>query len=64
MSRMTRAFVRAAHFGYRFMLGGDHVKPPKDERPCLVCKKPHRNNNCFCSAECCRAYRARQRDAN
>ena len=32
-------------------------------RPCLWCKKPHQNNNCFCSAECCRAYNGANKHA-
>lgn len=25
------------------------------ERKCMMCDELHTNNNCYCSAECCRA---------
>lgn len=36
----------------------DYVKL---DRPCLRCKKPHRHNNSFCSAECCRLWTAERK---
>jgi hypothetical protein len=32
-------------------------KPPNRRRPCLVCRKPHENNNSFCSAACCAEFK-------
>jgi len=32
--------------------------PSKGPRPCIQCKHLHSHNNSFCSADCCRAYKA------
>lgn len=34
-------------------------RPKNDERPCIVCQKPHTGNNAFCSADCCRKHKSR-----
>jgi len=42
---------------------GRHPDPSTDrlERECIRCGTPHRHNNAFCSAECCKAWRAEKR---
>lgn len=42
------------------MFGRSGYREPKKPRPCLNCKKPHIHNNSFCSAECCKEYRAKK----
>ena len=32
-------------------------------RPCSNCGKPKVHNNSFCSAECCREYKAKQKES-
>lgn len=35
---------------------------PQAEWPkCLLCRKPKNHNNSFCSAECCKKYKAGER---
>ena len=36
-----------------------HSEKTKEDRPCLNCGKMHLHNNSYCSAECCKAYRAK-----
>lgn len=36
------------------------VKPIPEPRPCIVCGNGHTCNNAFCSADCCRAYKAKR----
>lgn len=31
---------------------------PQPHRPCIVCGRMKQHNNSFCSADCCRTYRA------
>lgn len=33
------------------------AKPPKPLKNCILCQKPHRHSNAFCSAECCKLYK-------
>jgi hypothetical protein len=61
--KATRAYLGiAAAMG---MLGGwDSMVPepkPTPTKPCLFCGKPHSHNNSFCSAECCKAWKERER---
>ncbi len=46
-----------------FPMGGSakRDRPLRAPRPCLVCQVPHRNNNCFCSVECCEKHKAAKR---
>lgn len=31
----------------------------KDLKACLHCEKPHKHNNAFCSAKCCKAHKGK-----
>jgi hypothetical protein len=43
-------------------VGGRRAWPSiPDVRPCLLCRKPKRHNNSFCSPECCKAHKAGMR---
>ena len=42
------------------MFGRSGYREPKKSRPCVNCKTPHTHNNSFCSAECCKEYRAKK----
>jgi len=50
---MMGAMGAMGDWGQRMSRGP--VEKPK--RPCLLCGKPHRHNNSWCSAECCREWR-------
>jgi hypothetical protein len=37
------------------------ISTEKFERPCLNCRTPHKHNNSFCSASCCKEWREKKR---
>jgi hypothetical protein len=39
------------------------IKTKKDKRTCLNCGKLHDHKNSFCSPECCKAWRKKNREA-
>ena len=51
---MAAAMMMGAMGGMPGMSRGPVEKP---QRQCLQCGKPHRHNNSWCSAECCREWR-------
>lgn len=65
-SRVSAAAMTAA----LLMAGGSgrllhsHEKAEPEERPCLNCGKPKRHNNSFCSANCCKEYKAKSHQPN
>ena len=50
-----------AMFGEHRIAGTGPGKPPNPEMPCVVCGKPKRHNNAFCSAQCCRKHKSERR---
>ncbi len=51
-----------ATLNYDEVLWGVRKKPHKELEPkmvkyCRICKEPHKHNNDFCSADCCKAYK-------
>jgi hypothetical protein len=45
-----------------------HGKPyfkakPKEPKPCLECKKEHFHNNSWCSVDCCKTWRLKEKQA-
>lgn len=56
-SRLARTI--AAMFSLGVRSSKETLKdPPKEYKPCIVCRRMKLHNNSFCSAECCRQYRA------
>ena len=42
-------------------ISGKRGKLPNAERPCIVCKTPHRHTQPFCTAQCCQDHRDAQK---
>ena len=38
----------------------ERVKEVREPRQCIICGNGHTCNNAFCSADCCRAYKAKR----
>jgi hypothetical protein len=59
-SRVLSTFLAAAMMGANWE-EASRPKQDKYTRPCLYCKTPHSGNNAFCSADCCRKWKAEQK---
>lgn len=40
--------------------GRRRASEPAPEKPCIICGKPKRHNNAFCSVDCCREHKRRR----
>lgn len=56
------AAMAMMHVGAGPVRGSRPFAPPV--RPCLLCHRPKRHNNSFCSPECCKAHKAGMRWAD
>lgn len=64
LSRSTLYWMAALSGGHLFDVNSGPGEPSLPAKPCLCCGTPKQHNNSFCSAECCKAYRARAHKAN
>ena len=62
-ARLAAMAIAAISASGRFAMDIVPHKPVKvvPERPCLNCSKPHATGRSYCSADCCRTYRAKQK---
>ncbi len=57
---MNLSLIAATAISLGYMPDGKWKKE-KPEKKCLVCKSPHRHNNGFCSPECCREHKKKNK---